>query len=328
MILWLLFLGISLFALADLSRDLPVVLRKNQGGEILSAESLFFELEETLGAGLLPGEERWAKLESLSEPWRTLSVESLRTLRSEGGSVVPTLRRFRELARRHFNTLSEARAKSAQAIAQAFVCALLIPVFGFALRFLLPEVEEAGGVWWFGTATASLLGLLAGLWIWKMAEEARWGGLRGGEREWMLGTLVFGERILALLRLGRAPDRAWVDSLAMLPAPLRSHWGGDAWKAEGRAADPVPAKSLREALLGAGNAFRKSIQSSLWEGYPCSERIESAIAGLRTEIRAYQERELQLLGTRALKPLFLLTAPGLLGLLGFALLLSFGGAFE
>jgi hypothetical protein len=327
MCVWIVFFALSLFAFSDLVHKLPSALRKNKGGEILAAENLFFELEETLGAGLLPGEERWAKLETLAEPWRTLSVESLRSLRSEGGSVVPTLRRFRELARRHFDALSEARARSAQAIAQALVCALMIPIFGIALRFLLPEVEEAGGVWWFGTATASVLGLLAGLWIWKMAEEARWGGLRGEDREWMLGTLVFGERILALLRLGRAPDRAWVDSLAMLPSRLQLHWGGDAWKTEDRDADPTPAKCLREALLSAGNAFRKSIQSSLWEGYPCSERIESAISGLRTEIRAYQERELQLLGTRALKPLFLLTAPGLLGLLGFALLLSFAGAF-
>jgi hypothetical protein len=316
-----------LYSLALVLEKLPSWIRRDRGGEILGAENLFFELEETLSSGLLPGEERWGRLDTLAEPWRSLSAESLRSLRSEGGSVVPTLRRFRELARRHFDAISEARARSAQAIAQALVCALLVPLFGFALRFLLPEVEEAGGTWWFGTAVAGTLGVLAGLWIWKMAEDARWGGLRGSEREWMLGTLVFGERILALLRLGRAPDQAWVESIVILPSPLQAQWGGDAWKAPIASAGES-AKSLREALLAGGNAFRKAIQASLWEGYPCSDRIESAIAGLRTEIRAYQERELQLLGTRALKPLFLLTAPGLLGLLGFALLLSFGGAFE
>src|SRR5690606_2422767 len=113
---------------------------------------------------------------------RTLSVESIRSLRSEGGSVIPTLRRFRELARRHFDSLMEAKAKSAQALAQAAVCVFLIPLFGVTLRALLPEVEEAGSIWGAAVALSSIFGLLAGTWIWQMAETARWGGLRGGER--------------------------------------------------------------------------------------------------------------------------------------------------
>jgi hypothetical protein len=323
---WFLFFLCVLLAFSRLIEALPALLRKSSGGEVLAAEGVFLELEETLSSGLLPGEERWARLDALAEPWRSLSVESLRSLRSEGGSVVPTLRRFRELARAHFDSLGEAKARSSQAIAQAAVCGLLVPLFGFVLHSILPDVEDAGAIWWLGTGLATGLGLLSGAWIWKMAENARWGGLRGNDREWMLASLVFAERLLALLRLGRAPDQAWISAVAELPPALHAEWGGDAWTTpvEGEA----PSKTLRDSLARAGNSFRKAIQSSLWDGHPCSERIESAASGLRSEIRACQERELQLLGTRALKPLFLLTAPALLGLLGFALALSVGSALS
>lgn len=69
------------------------------------------------------------------------------------------------------------------------------------------------------------------------------------------------------------------------------------------------------ALAAAGEAIRKSIQVSLLEGRPCTERVESALAALRTEFRAAVDRELTLLGTRALQPLFLCVAPALLGLM-------------
>ena len=82
------------------------------------------------------------------------------------------------------------------------------------------------------SALALALGLLSGAWIWKMVEVARWGGLAPGEREWMLSVLVFGERLLALLRLGRAPDRAWTEALPMLPPVLVTEWGSDPWRTE------------------------------------------------------------------------------------------------
>jgi hypothetical protein len=139
----------------------------------------------------------------------------------------------------------------------------------------------------------------------------------------MLASLVFGERLLALLRLGRAPDRAWTEALPLLPPALVAAWGGDPWKTvPDRAEGSGEAGNLRAALLRSGDAYKKSIQASLWDGQPCTERIESVVEGIRAETRAFQERELQLLPTRALKPLFLLTAPGILAILGFALYLS------
>jgi hypothetical protein len=66
------------------------------------------------------------------------------------------------------------------------------------------------------------------------------------------------------------------------------------------------------------------------EGRPCTERAEAALAALRQELRSAVERELGLLGTRALKPLFACVAPAVFLLLGFGLWLGWqqasGGA--
>jgi hypothetical protein len=326
-LLWVVFFGLSLELGAEVWARLPSFARESSGAEVKAAENLFHELEETLASGLIPADARWEKLRALAAPWNRLAYDSLTQLRSEGGAVIPTLRRFRELARRHFESLGEARARSSQALAQAVVCGALAPVFSIVLRWLLPEVEGAGLAWWGITGVALALGLMSGAWIWKMVEAARWGGLAKSEREWMLSALVFGERLLALLRLGRAPDRAWTEALPLLPPALIAAWGNDPWKTTGAPDAPIKeAKNLRAALLQSGMAYKKSIQASLWDGQPCTERIESAVAGIRSETRSFQERELQLLPTRALKPLFLLTAPGILAILGFALFLSVSSA--
>lgn len=329
MILWCVFFCFLFFSGRRALADLPARIRNSQGVGIRIAEGLFHELEETLASGLVPSDSRWLRLKTLEAPWNRLSYDCLSQLRSEGAAVVPTLKRFRELARKHFESLNEARARSAQALAQAAVCGSMAPFFAFLLRVLLPEVEAAGIVWWFATGAAAVLGLLSGFWIWKMAESARWGGLAVSEQSWMLDGLVFGERLLALLRLGRSPDRAWTESIVLLPAELLASWGADPWNPPRAEKKPViggSAANLREALLRSGAAYKKAIQASLWDGQPCAERIESVIDGLRAETRSFQERELQMLPTRALKPLFLLTAPGLLALLGFALFLSVAAA--
>lgn len=57
------------------------------------------------------------------------------------------------------------------------------------------------------------------------------------------------------------------------------------------------------------------LQRSVMEGRPSSERVEAALTGLQQQWSARVERELTLLGTRALKPLFALIAPAMMGLL-------------
>ena len=69
--------------------------------------SIFQEFEETLSAGLLPNPERWRVLEKLPFPWGTLASESIQELRSQGGALLPTLRRLRVFAEQHLAALGE-----------------------------------------------------------------------------------------------------------------------------------------------------------------------------------------------------------------------------
>lgn len=287
--------------------------------------ALLQEIEETLAAGLVPESGRWAALQALPAPWGELTFSSLQELRSCGGALLPTLRRLRQLAQEHGAALSEARARSSQALAQALVCAMLVPAFGSALYWLLPGIDSRAVLW--GLACAGSVGLagLGALWMISIADRARWAGLPLEARPWILASQCAGERFLALVRSGNPADLAWVRACQWLKqeaAGLAEHWGASVWKgAEGNTPASSKIAAIR-ALEEAGAQLRKAVQVSLMEGRPCTERVETALAGLRHELRTQVERELGLLGTRALKPLFLCVAPALFLLLGFGLWLS------
>lgn len=299
--------------------------------------ALLHELEDTLAAGILPASSRWDALRGLPRPWGPLASESLAELRARGSSLLPTLKRLRALASAHESALAEARAKSAQALAQAFFCSLLVPVFGSALYFLLPSVEERATLWAALCVGAVALAGAGALWMLRLAEAARWGGVPASARPWALAAQCAGERFLSLVRSGNPPDLAWARAHALLQAEapgLAAIWGASVWSsAEGDAGPGAGAQSpasLRP-LAEAGAGLRKAVQTSLMEGRPCTERAEAALEALRQDLRAAAERELQLLGPRSLQPLFACVAPALFGLLGAGLWLSWegvaGGAF-
>lgn len=279
---------------------------------------LFHELQDTLEAGLVPEPAAWHRLKKLHAPWGQLGSESLEELRSQGAPILPTLRRIRDLAAEHQAALKEARSRSAQALAQSWVCAAMVPVFGLILYGLLPGIEQRPLTWGLLCLGALAVAGTGGVWLLEMADRARWGGLAERERPWVLAAQCAGERFLALVRSGTPPDQAWIRACSLLPAELGRSWGYSVWKdSRRRAANP-----LAEILIEAGTSMRKAIQVSLMEGRPCAERIESVLQGLRRDVRSQMERELQLLGARALKPLFLCVAPALIGLLGSGLYLG------
>ncbi len=272
------------------------------------------EIEETLMAGMVPSADRWEILRSLPEPWGTLSLESLKALRACGGSLLPTLKRLRHLSEDHAMTLEDAKAKSSQAFAQALACALLVPVLGVTLYQLLPGVEQNRLIWLLACGLALALTAIASIWLMHLADVARWGGLDAKHRSWVLSSQCAGERFLALVRAGTPPDLAWTKGCQLLKQEaleLSMAWGYSIWEA--------PNENLKGAtervIVHAGAAIKKAVQISLMEGRPCTERVETALLSLRQEIRSQVDRELALLATRALKPLFLFVAPALLGLL-------------
>jgi hypothetical protein len=165
------------------------------------------------------------------------------------------------------------------------------------------------------------------VWLFQMAEAARWGGLSGSRRSWALISECAGERFLALIRTGNPPDLAW--SLAcevLIPdhSDLASAWGPSVWEDS-----QIQFKGRTEQLIAsAGASIKKAVQVSLMEGRPCSERVETAQLTLRQNVRTQIDRELSLLSTRGLKPLFICIAPALIGLLAFGLWLTSRSTLE
>ena len=286
--------------------------------------SLLHELQETLEAGLVPAPERWDALKDLCTPWNQLAYDSLQELRQCGGALLPTLRRLRSLAEDHRGVLKSARAKASQALMQALACGVLVPAFGGTLYFLLPGVSSYPWVW-LGANTASLITATAAMaWLLRMADQARWAGLATAQRPWMLAVYCAGERFLALVRSGSPPDIAWTRACLLLltEAPeLAARWGSSVWTESPSSGSHV-LNSAAGALVGAGGSIRKAVQVSLMEGRPCTERVEAALQALKQNLQAEMDRELSLLSTRALKPLFIFVAPALLLLLAFGFYLS------
>lgn len=283
------------------------------------------EIEETLAAGIVPSEEQWEGIRNLPSPWGSVAFESVRELRTTGGALLPTLGRLRELADFQSRALSEARARSAQAQAQALCCGLLAPAFGIALYLCLPGVSDSPALWLMACGGALLFAGVGALWLLSLMEEARWAGLPPGARAWIFAAQCAGERFLALVRAGNPADIAWTRSCELLSreAPeLAREWGSSIWKDRSATRARGSRCLAEEALIGAGDSIRKAVQLSLMEGRPCLERVEATLGSLRHEIQSQVERELSLLSTRALKPLFLCVAPPILGLLALGLYLS------
>lgn len=331
---WLLYQGIG----AGLSKMAWLELLP-QGGktrlELERVERVLRELEETLEAGILPERSRWEDLRLLEAPWGNLAMESVEEIRRSGGAVLPTLKRLRALATAQKVTLAEAQARSSQALAQAAVCVLMVPILGSVLSLLLPGIEERPALWLAICGIAMAVASLGAFWLIALADSARWAGIRRERRGWLLASQCAGERFLALVRCGQPADLAWsraMDALRIEAPELAEVWGSTVFapEAPGLARTSIVAKAGAgagpgaEALLaGIGLTLRRAIHASLMEGRPCSERVETTLESLRTDLRAAVERELTLLGTRSLKPLFLCVAPALLGMLGGGLAIGF-----
>jgi hypothetical protein len=286
--------------------------------EIQRVHHLLQEIEELLGAGMLPSKEHWERLQNLPAPWGSLAHDSLQELRSSGGAILPTLRRLKDLAIGQVRALADARARSSQAFAQALACTLLIPAFAGVLYWLMPGVSDSPWIWLSLCLLSLLIAGVGALWLLSMAQEARWAGLPKNSRSWILASQCAGERFLALVRAGTPADLAWGRAIELLSreAPsLALLWGHSVWKSA-----PLDSNSITHAtsrlFIETGESLRRAVQVSLMEGRPCAERVEGALSSLSHELKARVEAELTLLSTRALKPLFLCVAPGIFLLLG------------
>jgi hypothetical protein len=290
------------------------------------AERLFQDLRSALEGGCAPSSKDWQGLEELPAPWSPWASSVLGLLRKEGSAVLPTLERFGLLAERHAEAISVAGAQSAQPLAQAGIMLCLTPLLGVLLHALLPGVSEQSSAWSLGVVLASLYSAAGAVWLLSSVERARWGGLPEGHRHAVLLAFAVGEGVLARVRSGTAVDVAWSDALVFLeqsePA-LASQWGRSVWDGERDAeGEAWLGKGMGRELVLWGQSLRQSLSVSVWEGTPCGERIEAALRQLRSSTQAVTDRELQKLSIRALVPLFICSAPSVLGLLVWGLILT------
>lgn len=288
--------------------------------QLRQAAGLFQELEETLESGLVPQHDRWEALLQLAVPWSTLSYGALAEIRAQGGAMLPTLKRLRSLAEHHQEVLLDARSRSAQALAQTLVCLLLIPVFGLAIYFLLPAVQEEKGLWMMACLGSSILAIVGAVWLMELADQARWAGLTRDQRSWILSSQCAGERLLSVIGSGLPADIAWARAhewLSRQCPSLSTYWGYSVWE-EGLKRESSLRSPAARSLASVGQAVKGGIQMSLMEGRGCSERIESIFSSLRSEVRSHMNQEISLIPTRALQPMFVCIAPALFFLFGLA----------
>jgi hypothetical protein len=324
---WIVSASAGIFGLNLISRDLNVWANSvgvaSERRKLKKVNLSLREIEESLAAGLIPAQEKWLALAALPEPWGALSYNSLTELRTSGAALLPTLRRLRALAQEHEAALMDAKARSAQALSQAVLCAALVPGFGAILYVLLPGVDEHPYQWAMSCALAIAMASLGSALMLKLSTSARWAGLSEEHRPWILAAQCAGERFLALVRAGTPADLSWTKSAELLQqqAPaLAVRWGFSVWTDP--PFSPLPKSTAAQALIEFGTALKRSVQVSVMEGRPCGDRVETSLQALRQELRSQIDRELNVLPTRALRPLFLFVAPSILGILFFGLWLS------
>lgn len=289
-----------------------------QRRQLMAVADALRPFEDALISGLFPSAPFWQKLKQLQKPWDSVTFQSLDQLRRAGGALLPTVRRLKDLALDQERTLAMAEARSSQALAQIGVAMGLVPLFAGFLYCFLPGVQSQSGLWGGATLGVILFSALGGVWLTVMVDAARWAGLGESERRWVLGSLCAGESFLALVRSGVPQDLAWekiCDSLMEGCPQLATDWR--------LFSKPDRTASTPERLfLEAGDSMKRAIRSSLDEGKPCLDRVEGILMKLQSEFKIEVEKELSLLPTRALKPLFLFVAPGILGLLGLGIWLA------
>lgn len=282
-------------------------------------------LEELLETGTVPEAKLWEKIESFPKPWGQVLSRSLAELREQGAPVLPTISRMQKTLEEQVQFILDAKTKSSQAFGQAFLGLIMVPVFGLALYALLPGIENSLRSFLLLMFFSLLLSFAAFVWMLSIVENARFGNLKSENRPWLVTVHATLERLLALISTGHPPDLAWKTAMSELEKndqTLVHAWKSQIWDPDFRVSPLIENESER-LILCLGQEVRKSIQTSLLEGRPCMDRIESIHRAFQVDLTAIVSRELNLLPNRCLKPLFIFVMPSLMILMMGSFALSF-----
>jgi hypothetical protein len=282
-------------------------------------------LQEMLETGNVPEASEWKKIAAFPAPWGEVLSQSVSDLKDQGAPVLPTLGRIQKTLEDQVEFILEAKTKSSQAFGQAILGLMLVPGFGLILYFMMPGVQDSPRAFFSLVVFSMLLAVSAFLWMMSMTENARFGNLRTENRRWLVSVHSTLERVLALISTGNPPDLAWkkaMEELSGSDQTLVAAWKLQVWDPDFRVSHEVDNESAR-LILGVGQEVRKSIQTSLLEGRPCVDRIESIHRAFQTDLRALISRELSLLPNRCLKPLFIFVLPAVMILMFGCFAISF-----
>jgi hypothetical protein len=282
-------------------------------------------LKESLESGLVPSRSDWEKTADLPAPWGPIFHESLNSLRSQGAPILPSLERMLINIEEESSLLMEARTRSSQAFGQVLISVMLVPVFGFALYFMLPDLADHQSLYFSLLTFCLLLVMLAFYWMLVMMEDARFGLISKEKRTWLLSSKLFFERMVAGVAGGMPPDLAWTSAirdLERIEPNLISAWGVRIW-------DQIPSlrpgalNPVEESIVGFGIEIRRTVQQSLTEGTASLDRLDGTYRNFLSDTRLRIQRELQVLPNYCMKPLFVMVLPAVMLLLFGSMGISF-----
>ncbi len=296
----------SVCAVLSFVQFLPIAKRslvalRTRRTEVRRLDELGIEIQDvidSLQTGQVPTVEQWSRFQVSAPPWGELLLSIVRLLQSHGASLVPALKRFRDLIVWMRDASLEAQAKTASARMQCWMFVLGAPVLAAVLAFALPSVAQDLGTWTVLSVFGTALCLLGSAWVFRLSERAAWGGLVGEERFALLRLLGSGEKLVAFVRAGHPPDLAW--TLSSMES-FRTAFS-----------------SKRTFAVSAVEQCFARVMEAVDQGKPCSESLELCLGSLRSEFQNQIKRSVDSLATETLKPLFICVMPAILGLIGSA----------
>ena len=274
-------------------------------------------IRDSLKAGVFPGIEAFDRWGSGIPVEFVFPAQVIVDLRSQGAPILPSLERLIQSIGFQLETLRQCQVRSAPAKAQALLMVAMIPMLSVVLVFMFPQIQSQFVVWTLITGLSLGISAVGMFWIWKMIQKA----LRAGQsiENWqqIQSFISWMNSVESEVLRGVSADLAWSHSYQRVMSSTQIMGiHSQVWD------EHKPENSdIRSAVI----SFQKSIQLSLMEGRPCLERLSTTIFDFREKVRSQVMRELEILPTRILMPLFLTLAPAVLFLLVSALWMMMEG---
>ncbi len=282
--------------------------------------------KESIESGRLIDLENLDQAAQLNTIEASLFFQSVCVIRSEGGSLGPTLNRWIYFLQVSIEHLLQGRSASQGAQMQIIACSVISPIAFVGFYFSFNFFNE----WLFEFLGCLLLSevFVFTAWIWAkaLAEKAARGGLDSLEFEWPILCLSVLEHLQSLIRCGKPADLAWskaVEYLLSRNSDLAKGWKPDLWKPAEAPTDALNSRqNLKNELFYLGVQTNSAIWASLLNGHPVVERIESLCSAFIVQWKFYIDREIRALPQNLLVPLYVLVLPGILGFVFFCLWMS------